>query len=618
MLLVSLITTHLLSCTPGCDSSLCVPVTRRYDPSLTPTAPPDAGTAQLHHFQDWGVVTYGSALTADTNHSFLSFKAGKLGGRAIFDIVHRGKYKEWIRGWRNFNAGHEHPDQNTFTFAPNGVPFITEALYGPKYTLLNNAVLFGPAPAPSCFRPWAGQVTEVCNSKWLRYKDGPAADAQAAVEAALQRQGMVFIRGEARSAYGPELKIRSFQRNLLLLHPQLLVVVDHVQLDPGSPTRAMSAFFHNTDAPFQAVAEAVGGAHGASIAHGRDAYKMFWMDDTGTSDKALLGYWAYPRGYPFKGSNYVNVTMPLRYPHTRVAYVFYGPGVSVKSFSLRGDAERVDLRLSTAEHSYTVHLLTAQVTSRPLFAMVLRDQTKVVFEKPDGSSATVEQEVEEVEEYVNVVEDNLQHVLPVFQQMERHILSQVLNSASFRKAAERLLQFSDKKKTEEIIERMFTMSKKQAGKGGKKESMADKLSESLPDIFAQVELSEKKKQRQRSPKRAYEDAEEGNGDSRAFIEYADNRKNRKDAFVKGRKFKEVQTVATSSSATAGGGGASGGTTSYIRLFLIVNTTVCFLLLAGMLLRLPRGQRTQKCFYSLLLLDSVILLYLYTLCSRAQC
>ena len=563
------------------------------------------------------MVTYGSALTADTNHSFLSFKAGKLGGRAIFDIVHQNKYPEWVKGWRNFNAGHEHPDQNTFTFAPNGVPFITEALYGPKYTLLNNAVLFGPAAAGGgCFGPWAGQVTEACNSKWLRYKDGHAADAQARVEAAMQRQGLVFVRGEARSAYSPELKVRSFQRNLLLLHPQLLVVVDHVELEPDSPTRAMSAFFHNTDAPFQAAE--VDGVHGACITHGRDSYKMFWMDDTGFSDKGLLGYWGYPRGYPYNGSNYVNVTMPLRYPRTRVAYVFFGPGVAVKSFSLRGDAERVDLYLSTQEHSYTLYLLTAEVTSKPLYAMVLVDQKKVVFEKtttPPPSAA--DGPPKEVEEYVNVVEDNLQHAMPVFQQMERHILGRVLNSASFRKTAERLLQFSDKKRTEEVIQKMFTMSKKQGkGKGGKKVNMADKLSESLPDIFAQVELSEKK-ERQRSPRRVSEDGEEGDGDLRAFIEYADSRKNRKEAFVKGRKFKAVQVAPT---AATGGAGPPATAAAYIRLFLVVNISAFFLLLAALLLRLPRprSRRAQRGFYGLLLVDSFVLLYLYSSCSRAQC
>lgn len=582
----------------------------RYDPGLVPKPPSDFGTPKLHYFEDWGVVTYGSALPVKANSSFLSFKSGKLGGRAIFDIVHKNKYKEWIKGWRNFNAGHEHPDQNSFTFAPNGVPFVTEALYGPKYTLLNNAVLFSSAFSGSCFKPWAGQVTEACDSKWLKYKVGPAADAQGRVEAAIERKGMIFIRGEGRSAYNPELKIRNVQRNLLLLHPQLLLVVDHIHLDPDSPVRAMSAFFHNTELPFQGTK--VDGVHGAFISHGEDKYKMFWMDDTNYSNKGVVGYWNYPRGYPYNGSNYVNVTMPLRYPHTRMAYIFFGPGVDVQSFSLRGDNERVDIYLATKKHIYTIYLLTAEVTSKALFAMVLLDNKKIVFEK---EAAEVSSFPEEVEEYVSLMEDNLQHVKPVFQQMERHILGRVLNTVSFRKTAERLLQFTDKKKTEEAIEKMFAMSRKQSkGKGGKRVNLGDKLSETLPDIFAQIEVNEKK-ERQRTSKRTYDDSpEEGDADTRAFVDYADSRKNRKGGFFKGRKFKEVHMVATA------GSDSLPSTASYIRLFLLLNMATFFSLLAVLLTRFKRGRSlyTQRCFYSILLIDCFILLYLYSSCSHTQC
>ncbi|XP_054617178.1 dermatan-sulfate epimerase isoform X3 [Dunckerocampus dactyliophorus] len=581
-----------------------------YDPDLIPKPPSDFGTSQLHYFEDWGVVTYGSALPADTNRSFLSFKSGKLGGRAIFDIVHKSKYKEWIKGWRNFNAGHEHPDQNTFTFAPNGIPFITEGLYGPKYTSLNNAVLFGPAHSGSCFKPWAGQVTESCDSKWLKYKTGPAADAQGKVEAAMERQGMVFIRGEAHSAYSPDLKIRNFQRNLLLLHPQLLLLVDHIHLDSDSPCRAMSAFFHNTELPFQDIK--IDGVHGAFVSHNDDKYKMFWMDDTGNGNRGMVGYWNYPRGYPYNGSNYVNVTMPLRYPHTRVAYIFLGPGVTLNSFSLRGDDQRVDIYLATAEHTYTVYLLTGVVTSKPLFAMVLTDHKKIVFEK---TPAAADRSLLEVEEYVNVMEDNLQHVKPVFQQMERHILGKVLNTGRFRKTAERLLQFSDKKKTEGVIEKLFAMSKKQSkDKVGKKVNLGEKLSGSLPDIFAQIEVSEKKA-RQRTSKRVYEDSpEEGDADPQAFIEYTDSRKNRKGGFVKGRNFKEVNVLLTTGSQRLSNMASS------IRLFLLLNTATFFLLLAVLLTRFHRGRslHTQRCFYTIVTIDCLILLYLYSSCSHIQC
>ncbi|XP_061756355.1 dermatan-sulfate epimerase isoform X1 [Nerophis ophidion] len=580
-----------------------------YDPGLSPKPPSDFGTSQLHYFEDWGVVTYGSALPANTNRSFLSFKSGKLGGRAIFEMVHKGKYKEWIKGWRNFNAGHEHPDQNTFTFAPNGIPFITEGLYGPKYTLLNNAVLFGPALSGTCFKPWAGQVTESCDSKWLKYKAGSAADAQGKVEAAMEKQGMVFIRGEGRSAYNPDLKIRNFQRNLLLLHPQLLLLVDHIHLDPDSPSRAMSAFFHNTELPFQDIK--VDGFNGAFVSHKDDKYKMFWMDDTGHGNRGIVGYWNYPRGYPYNGSNYVNVTMPLRYPHTRVAYVFLGPDMALNSFSVRGDNQRVDIYLATKDHTYTVYLLTGEVTSKPLFAMVLLDQKKIVFEKKPTAA---DSSPSEVEEYVNVMDDNLQHVKPVFQQMERHILGKALNTGRFRKTAERLLRFSDKKKTEGVIEKLFAMSKKQSkDKGSKKINLGEKLSGSLPDIFAQIEVSEKQV-RQRTSKRVYENSpEEGDADAQAFLEYTDSRKNRKSGFVKGRKFKEINMLVTS-------GSQRPNLASYIRLFLLLNTATFFLLLAVLLTRFQRGRslNTQRCFYTIVMVDCLILLYLYSSCSHMQC
>lgn len=112
----------------------------------------------LHVFEDWGVAVYGMASNTEIystgkpqtsfaqTHSkpltFLSFKCGVLHGRAINRIV-KTKPWPWIDGWRSFNPGHEHPDQGSFTYHPNGVAVITEALYGPKYTWLNNALMFG-------------------------------------------------------------------------------------------------------------------------------------------------------------------------------------------------------------------------------------------------------------------------------------------------------------------------------------------------------------------------------------------------------------------------------------------------------------------------------------------
>lgn len=573
-----------------------------YDASLQPTPPNDYGTSRLHYFEDWGVVTFGSALPAGRDNTFLSFKSGKIGGRAIFDIVHQKKYKDWIKGWRNFNAGHEHPDQNSFTFAPNGVPFITEALYGPKYTSLNNVVMFGPAVSESCFAPWEGQVTEACNSKWLKYKHGEAADCQGQVEMAMEQHGMVFIRGEAQGAYNSQLKIKNFKRNLLLLNPQLLLMVDHIQLHSDSPASKISAFFHNTDLPFQNAQNDE--VHGALIKNGQESYQMFWLDDTGSSERATVGYQSYPRGYPYNGSNYVNITIPLRNPTSRVAYIFFGPEVDVESFSVHGDSERLNIYLATKKHTYTIYILTGEVPSKP-YAVVLMDQKKVVFE---SAFEIKEKQVEEVEEYVNVVKDNLQHVKPVFQQLERHILSRVLNTDNFHKTADHLIKSLGKKNAPGNIE-MFGPYKKQ-GKIGKKTSLSD----NRPDIFARIEASEKKK-RQLTMKHAYEEVpEEADDDARAFIDYIDVRKGRKVGFIKGRKFKQVHMVDTAESEVLP------SSTSYIRLFLILNIATFFLLLATLLTRFKRAEslHTQRCLYCVLLMDSFILLCLYSSCSQTQC
>ncbi|XP_046729948.1 dermatan-sulfate epimerase isoform X2 [Silurus meridionalis] len=562
-----------------------------YDAGLEATPPPDFGKPHLHYFEDWGVVTYGGGLPAGMNHSFLSFKSGKLGGRTIFDIVHQGRYREWIRGWKNFNAGHEHPDQNSFTFAPKGFPFITEALYGPKYTLLNNAVLFAPSTNRACFSPWEGQVTEACDSKWSKYKYGAAADCEGRVEAALERQGVVFIRGEGRGAYSPVLKIKNLQRNLVLLQPDLLLLLDHVHLDAESPAHSISAFFHNTDFPFQHSAEREG-VHGAFVQHGQDEYTMLWRDDTGYSGEADTAYWTYPHGYPYNGSHYVNVTMSLRFPHTRIAYLFLGPDVEVLSFSLRGDMERIDVHLTTRDHTFTIHILTSENPSKPLFAMVLKDRLeKVVFER---AAAVQERPLVEMQGYIHLVEQNLQLLKPVFQQFERQVKTRILNAEGFHEITERLRKTSEKKrklkkKVASAVEKMFSVTKKPRKVKGLKKAIGKLLNEAG--------------EKQQGALRPDGNADEGHA-----------HRSKKVKIIPGHVFKEFHTAAVVS------GTEASVSFSYIRVFLVLNIGAFFLLLTVLLTQLQRAPslHTQRCIYCILLLDSFILLCLYSSCFHGHC
>ncbi|XP_068933109.1 dermatan-sulfate epimerase isoform X2 [Petaurus breviceps papuanus] len=588
-----------------------------YEASLGSVPPPDYGTPTLHYFEDWGVVTYGSALPAEINRPFLSFKSGKLGGRAIYDIVHRNKYKEWIKGWRNFNAGHEHPDQNSFTFAPNGVPFITEALYGPKYTFFNNVLMFSPGVSKSCFSPWEGQVTEDCSSKWSKYKHDLAAHCQGRVVAALEKEGVVFIRGEGVGAYNPQLRLKNFQRNLILLHPQLLLLVDQIHLEEDSPLEAAASFFHNVDVPFEETV--VDGVHGASIKQRDGTYKMYWMDDTGYSEKATIASVMYPRGYPYNGTNYVNVTTHLRSPITRVAYLFIGPSVDVQSFNLHGDAQQLDVFIATSDHAYAVYLWTGEAAGQTPFVHVIADRQKILF---DQSAIIKSSPVSEVKDYAGIVEHSLQHFKPVFQQLEKQILSRVRNTASFRKTAERLLRFSDKRQTEEAIDRIFAISQQQRkqqlqgkAKKNRRAGRHYKFIDAVPDIFAQIEVNEKKIRQKAQILAQKESPIDEDEEMKDLLDFADV------SYVKHKigvpfrgQFGQAQMVTTARSR------APSISASYTRLFLILNIAIFFVMLAMQLTYFQRAQSLhgQRCVYAILLADSCILLWLYSSCSQSQC
>ena len=168
-----------------------------YDASIKAVKPVLARNSSLHIFSDWGVVTYGGGQEFQNGNTFLSFKSGAIHGEAVADIVDYNLHSSFINGWSNFNPGHEHPDQNSFVFAPNGRYFITEALYSVKYTYLNNVLTFAPMHS-NCNQPWEGQAGEC--SKWLAYKTQPVSRGRIATVSS-SSDGFVFMAGDAVNAY---------------------------------------------------------------------------------------------------------------------------------------------------------------------------------------------------------------------------------------------------------------------------------------------------------------------------------------------------------------------------------------------------------------------------------
>ncbi|XP_048858095.1 dermatan-sulfate epimerase-like protein [Brienomyrus brachyistius] len=328
-----------------------------YDACLTPRAPPGSGKAAMHIFSNWGVVTYGAGMPDLQGNTFVSFKSGRLGGRAVYDIVHAKPYS-WVEGWNSFNPGHEHPDQNSFTFAPNGQVFVSEALYGPKYSYLNNVLVFAPSPTSQCNEPWEGQLGEC--AKWLRWADGEVGDMAGEVIAASAHQDAMFVSGEAASAYSSAMKLKSVYRALVLLNSQTLLVVDHVEKSEDSPLNMLSAFFHNLDIDFKYVPHRFNDKFNGALMDVWDAhYRMFWLDSQGASPAGRIQEAEQAAEFKKRWTQFVNVTFPMSRAVTRVAYVMYGPYVKVTNCRFIDDSKNgLTLSLTVNDTENIVSIVT--------------------------------------------------------------------------------------------------------------------------------------------------------------------------------------------------------------------------------------------------------------------
>ena len=332
-----------------------------YNASIKERAPPNSTLPQLHVFSDWGVVTYGGGVDTsrsnnfwDERGTFLSFKCGLLHGRVINSVVRGKNFRPWITGWSNFNPGHEHPDQGSFVFAPNGVPFITEIYYSRKYTWLNNVIMFGPSPNSECSSPFEGQIGEC--SQWLNFKTMVTWNAEGDIISASKEGDMVFTNGEMSQWYRDELGLLSVYRCLIMLTPSALLVVDHIERKSAGLASIMSAFFHNVDHSFSLNINSTAATH-ASVSIDGLLHKVYWFNlESGEESLAHAGH--YSESWHSVRTNYLNITTPLNARYTRTAYLFLGPGNRIdlvpKVFTLNDHGLKMSLRISGVDYVVSI------------------------------------------------------------------------------------------------------------------------------------------------------------------------------------------------------------------------------------------------------------------------
>ncbi|MBN3275735.1 DSEL protein, partial [Polyodon spathula] len=189
-----------------------------------------------------------------------------------------------------------------------------------------------------------GQLGEC--EKWLRWMDDKVGEAAGEVIAASHHKDMMFVSGEAVSAYSSAMKLKSVYRALLLLNSQTLLVIDHIERQKDSPVNWVSAFFHNLDIDFKYVPYRFMDRFNGALMDVWDAhYKMFWFDRHGNSPVARIQEAEQAAEFKTRWTQFVNVTFQMDSTVTRMAYIFHGPYVKLSNCRFIDDSKQ-GLRLA--------------------------------------------------------------------------------------------------------------------------------------------------------------------------------------------------------------------------------------------------------------------------------
>lgn len=180
-----------------------------YDPAVPPRDPSDLPLAR--HFSDWGVVIMRGGWGPDD--TFLSLRSGAPGGRFGFEQVRDG-----VPGAGDLGAGHDDPDQNSFTFAAAGQYLATDngEYYDPKLTRSQNTILVNDR----------GQIGEGRSALDQAHPEFWTSAGR--ILAFENTAGTAYAMGDAAASYPSQLGLTQFVRRILFVRPGLALLVDNL------------------------------------------------------------------------------------------------------------------------------------------------------------------------------------------------------------------------------------------------------------------------------------------------------------------------------------------------------------------------------------------------------
>ena len=183
-----------------------------YNPDIKPIKPGDE-LPTLRHFDDFDIVFARSSW--DDDAAALMFHCGPYLGNKAEDLY------SGILG--NADVGHVHPECNHFILSGNmgELLFIDDDYAMPKLTSNHNTLIVNGV----------GQKGE--GEDWFRYKD--KLQDRPYIRKVESSPSLDYMVGDATPVYRDETGVEKYVRHLLFLKPDILIVVDDIQLsEPGN------------------------------------------------------------------------------------------------------------------------------------------------------------------------------------------------------------------------------------------------------------------------------------------------------------------------------------------------------------------------------------------------
>lgn len=180
-----------------------------FDPTVD--AQPVQKLAKTAVFPDMGLLTTRSSW--QDSATYLAFKCGTPNGARGW---HLGQALDRQNGWDTIKASHEHPDENSFILMRGDDYLAVDPGYSRDKLTRNHSTMLvdgqgqynegGYNPYVGLDQSWGGRLQDSFNASTLTY-----------------------MCGEAAGAYPAELQLSQFQRQMVLLDDDLVLICDTLQ-----------------------------------------------------------------------------------------------------------------------------------------------------------------------------------------------------------------------------------------------------------------------------------------------------------------------------------------------------------------------------------------------------